>query len=414
MPLQAVRGWHLTAPGQLSNAFAARMRSQPAGGTVLAERRKGNPMSLKLTEISVSGYKTIEQLERFELRSLNVLIGINAAGKSNFISFFRFLQWMLTPPGQLQLYVRENGGASSFLHYGPDRTQQITSHLELVTEAGINEYAFRLFYTAGDALAFAEERYRYSWLDSPSRAPWTTLQPALLEAGLNAKAESGDKTAKTINRLIRRCIVHQFHNTSRTSRIKQRWDTDDGSYLKEDAANLGPFLLRLQDDEPKAYARIVETVRLVYPLFADFELNRTGNTTMLQWREKGTDVVFSAHQASDGLLRFFALSALLLQPAETMPDVLFIDEPELGLHPHALEVLAGLLRKVSVQSQVVVATQSSPLVSLFEPEDIVVVERREGASQFRRLEADELATWLEEYTLGELWQKNYIQGASNG
>jgi len=371
-------------------------------------------MSVRLKEISITGYKTIRELHRFAPRSLNVLIGVNAAGKSNFISVFRFLQWMLTPPGQLQIHVRENGGASSFLHYGPERTKEITAHLELETESGINEYAFRLFHVAGDTFAFAEERYRYSWADSVRRAPWISLTPGSLEAGLNARAEEGDKTARAINGIIRSCVVHQFHNTSLTSRMKWRWNVEDNYRLKEDAANLGPFLLRLREQESAAYQRIVETVRLVFPLFSDFELNVVGGTMMLQWKEKGSDVVFSSHQAADGLLRFFAMAALLLQPAATMPGVLVIDEPELGLHPHALEVLGGLLHKASTSTQVIVSTQSVPLLSQFEPDDVVAVERRDGASHFQRLSADKLAAWLDDYTLGELWQKNYIEGASNG
>jgi len=368
---------------------------------------------MKLKSISISGYKTIRQLT-FEPRSLNVLIGLNAAGKSNFISFFRFLNWMLTPPGQLQLYVRDNGGASGFLHYGPEKTRELTGGLELETEVGKNEYMFRLFHVSGDSFAFAEEKYRFSRSDIPGSANWTYLQPGALEAGLNAQAEGGDRTARAINSLIRGCVVHQFHNTSRSSRIKQTWNKDDNYYLKEDGANLAPFLHRMRDNEPTAYQRIVETIRLVFPLFADFVLNPVGNSVLLQWKERGHDVVFSSYQASDGILRFFALASLLLQPDTTMPDVLLIDEPELGLHPHALEVLAELIRKASVDSQVIVSTQSAPLLSQFAPEDVVTVDRKDGESIFKRLSEAELSTWLQEYTLGELWQKNFIEGATNG
>lgn len=370
-------------------------------------------MPMKLKSISISGYKTIRQL-RFEPKSLNVLIGVNAAGKSNFISFFRLLNWMLTPPGQLQMYVRENGGASGLLHYGPDKTREITGELELETDAGKNEYAFRLFHVSGDAFAIAEEKYRYSRNDVSSPAKWDHLPPGALEAGLNARAEGGDKTARTINNLIRGCVVHQFHNTSRSSRMKQFCNKDDGYYLKEDGANLASFLWRLRDHEPVSYQRIVETIRLVFPLFADFVLNPVGDSILLQWKERGHDLVFSSYQASDGILRFFALASLLLQPDSTMPEVLLIDEPELGLHPHALEVLAGLIQKASIVSQVIVSTQSAPLLSQFAPQDVVTVERKEGESVFRRLNETELSTWLAEYTLGELWQKNYIDEATNG
>lgn len=368
---------------------------------------------MKLKSISIGGYKTIRQLT-FEPRSLNILIGVNAAGKSNFISFFRFLNWMLTPPGQLQTYVRDNGGASGFLYYGSEATRELTGELSLETEVGANEYKFRLVHVLGDTFAFAEEKYRFSRNNIPSSAPWTNLQPLVLEAGLNAKAEGGEPTARAVNHLIRGCVVHQFHNTSRNTRVKQYWNKDDNYYLKEDAANLAPFLRRLRENEPTTYQRIVETIRLVFPLFADFVLNPTGDSVLLQWTERGHDVVFSSYQASDGILRFFALAALLLQPSATMPDVLLIDEPELGLHPHALEVLAGLIQKASVDSQVIVSTQSAPLLSQFAPEDVVTVDRKDGESIFKRLSETELSAWLQEYTLGELWQKNYIEGATNG
>lgn len=371
-------------------------------------------MPVALSEISIRGFKSIDRLEGFQPRPLNVFIGANGAGKSSFIGFFRFLAWMLTPPGQLQGYVANNGGASAFLHDGPAKTQRIQGELGLSTGAGMNEYVFSLFYAAGDAFRFQEERYRFTRTDRGAPANWVVLNPGVPEAGLNAAAESGDSTARTINRLIRRCIVHQFHNTSATSRMKQRWNIDDNQFLKEDGANLGPFLFRLQEHEPPAYRRIVETVRQVVPFFADFVLRPVGNSVLLQWQEVGSDTVFAAYQASDGMLRLFAILALLLQPDDTVPDVLLIDEPELGLHPHACEIVAGLLKGVATTKQVFVATQSTVLVDQFAPEDIVVVDRPRRASVFRRLSTRELRDWLDDfeggrgYSLSELWEKNVL------
>jgi predicted ATPase len=371
-------------------------------------------MGVRLTRISIAGFKTIRDLSGLEPKNLNVLIGTNGAGKSNFISFFRFMQWMLSPPGQMQLHIRDSGGASAILHYGSQRTPQMTGHVVLETDAGTNEYEFRLFHVAGDTLAFAEERYRFIPNSLREEANWTTLPVGRPEAGLVQRAESGDKTAGVIRSLIRSCVVYQFHNTSRYGRLKQRWSTDDCFLLKEDGANLGPFLLRIRDHEPESYRGIVETIRLVFPLFADFELQDYGGSVLLQWRERGSDVYFSADQASDGLLRFFALTALLRQPTESLPDVLLIDEPELGLHPHALEVLAALIQKVAFDVQVIISTQSAALLNEFAPDDVVVVDRHDGESRFRRLGADELTAWLEDYTLGDLWRRNFVEGATNG
>lgn len=374
-------------------------------------------MAMKLKEFSLSGFKTIKRLDSFQPGPLNVLIGSNGAGKSNFISFFRFISWMLTPPGQLQVHVANNGGASAFVHDGPEVTQQVTAALKLETNRGINEYSFRLFYSAGDTFRFADERYRFVPTNSGGIANWTVLNPGVAEADINYRGESGDVTARTINRLIRRCIVHQFHNTSATARLKQRWNVDDNQWLKEDGANLAPFLLRLRDHEAKAYQRIVSTLRQLAPFFADFVLEPVGNTVLLQWREVGTDIVFASYQASDGMLRLIALLALLLQPEDDLPDVLLIDEPELGLHPQAVEVIASIVKTIAIQRQVFLATQSPFMVDQFAPEDVVVVDRPGRESSFRRLTTPDLKDWLEDfqggrgYSLSELWEKNVLGGS---
>ncbi len=106
---------------------------------------------------------------------------------------------------------------------------------------------------------------------------------------------------------------------------------------------------------------------------------------MLQWREKGTDEVFDASQASDGLLRIVALITLLLQPSSDLPDTLILDEPELELHPSG-----NLIAAAAVKPQIIVATQSALMVDCFDPEDIVVIARPCRASTFRRLDPQEL------------------------
>lgn len=373
-------------------------------------------MPVKLTKLSMNGFKTISHLDGFEPRGMNVLIGGNGAGKSNFISFFRLMHWMLTPPGQLQVYVANNGGASGFLLDGAAVTQAVLAHLELETEDGINEYSFRLFHSAGDTFRFAEEKYRYSIFAKGGRSDWIVLEPGIAEAGLNAKAEAGDPTACTIRNLIRQCVVYQFHNTATTSRIKQCWNIDDGRFLKEDAGNLAPFLLRLREHEPECYRRIVGTIRQVVPFFSDFVLDPIKNSLLLQWQEVGSDVLFSSYQAADGMLRFFSLATLLLQPEDGIPEVLIIDEPELGLHPHACELIASLLKAISRNRQVFIATQSTFLVDQFQPDDIVVVNRPGRTTELERLSAASLNEWLEEfeggcgYSLSELWEKNVLGG----
>jgi len=362
------------------------------------------PRRPRLAKITLRGFKTIRDLEDFEPRSLTVLIGPNGAGKSNFISFFRLLSWALASPGQLQIYIQDQGGASALLHQGAGVTQQIEAVLTLTTGRARNEYGFRLFHASGDTLIFEDEWFLYE-PHGQHRRP-TNLGAGHREAQLIGRPG----TAAVIAEMLRRIIVHQFHNTSKTARIRNKWDLSDNRYLKEDGANLGSFLYRLEHDEPQYYMRIVDTIRLVLPFFATFELYPESGSVLLRWREIGSDQVFNVSQASDGMLRAMALIALLQQPERDLPDVLILDEPELALHPYAIEVLASLIHSASNHVQVMVATQSVSLIDRFEPDDIVVTHRSDRETSFRRLSSTELTEWLETYTLSELWEKNVVGG----
>ena len=363
----------------------------------------------RLERITLKGFKTIRSLVDFEPQSRTVLIGPNGAGKSNFISFFRMMSWALSGPDQLARHVSQQGGSRRILHDGPARTREIEAELTIRTMAGENEYAFRLFHAAGDTLVFADERYRFSRTEWETKANWNTLgaghkDPELLRAAVD------NQTAQVIRTLLQRIVVYQFHDTSDTARIRGQWPTNDNRWLKEDAANVAPVLHRLKARDRQYYQRIVDTIRLVLPVFSDFELEPDCGNLLLQWRERDTDEVFSASQASDGFLRIVALITLLLQPPKDLPDVLILDEPELGLHPSAISIVGELTAAAAMKIQVIAATQSVPLVDCFDPEDIVVVERPDRASTFRRLDPAALDEWLATYSLSELWEKNVIGG----
>jgi predicted ATPase len=265
----------------------------------------------------------------------------------------------------------------------------------------------RLSYAAQDTLIFAEETCQVS---QRGTVDWKRLDVGRRESGLIRMAAEGDSTARTILNLMKECVVYQFHNTSETARIRQRWAIDDNRFLKEDGANLAPFLLRLRDTQPQAYIRIVETIRQITPFFADFVLEPEHETVMVRWREHNSDLIFGPHQASDGTLRVMALVTLLLQPEEDLPTVILLDEPELGLHPYAINVVAGLIKSVATHTQVLLATQSMTFIDHFEPEHIMVVSRSDRESTFKRLDPERLKAWLEEYSLAELWEKNVIGG----
>ena len=369
-------------------------------------------MSARLTSLSLSGFKSIRRLDAFEPGNLTVLIGANGAGKSNLVSFFRALGHMMSSPTGLQAHLTQTGKAHSWLHDGPGVTSAIDAALQVKTEKGCNYYKFGLEFAAGDRLYFSHEDFLFLPEGTQSMPKPASLGAGHEESRLRERAERGEPTPSAIRCMLGRFIIHQFHNTSFTSRMRQAWEISEGRWLKEDAGNLGAFLYRLKNQESLApyYARIVQTIRQSLPFFADFELEPANGQVTLAWREVNSDQVFEAYQAADGMLRFMALVALLQQPADVLPDLLILDEPELGLHPHAITTVAGLIQSVSLEKQVILATQSVTLLNEFKPEDIVVVERQGRESTFRRLDAKLLEEWLTQYSMGELWEKNILGG----
>ncbi len=365
-------------------------------------------MSVNLKKLTIKGFKTIKELVDFKPRPINIFIGSNGAGKSNLISFFRFLSWMTGSSGHLQEHIAMSGGANSLLHDGAEATNQMSCEITLETEAGENDYKFRLFFAAGDTLVFADEQYRFSRDAASGKADWSELGAGHKESKLIDAQDN--QTAQVVLRLLQECSVYQFHNTSSTSRMRIKWGVHDNKYLKEDGGNIASVLLRLKESERNYYTKIVETIRMCLPFFDDFVLEPQHGSVILQWLEKSSDMVFNASQASDGMLRFIALVTLLGQPVHDLPDVIILDEPELGLHPYAIEILAGMLKGVSRHTQVFLATQSTALVDHFDVEDIVVVDRHGRESSFTRLEPDKLKDWLEEYSISELWEKNVVGG----
>ena len=363
----------------------------------------------RLERITLKGFKSIRSLVDLEPRSRTVMIGPNGAGKSNFISFFQLMNRALSGPSQLALYVGRQGGSRRILHDGLTHTREIEAEISIRTAKAELEYAFRLFHGTEDTLIFAEEKYRTSRPDLGMIPEWVSLgaghnAPRLLDAMV------ADKTAAIIHEFLRRTVVYEFHNTSSKGRIRGGWPIDDSRWLKEDAANIAPILYRLKTQDPKYYQRIIDVIQLVVPAFSDFVFEPYHGVLNLQWRERGTDEVFSASQASDGFLGIAALFTLLLLPAQELPDILILDNPEHRLHPEALNVVAGLITAASLKVQVIIATQSDSLVDYFDPEDIVVVDRPGRESTFRRLDPSSLKLWLDSYTLSQLWEKNVIGG----
>lgn len=363
----------------------------------------------KVNFISITGYKSIKNLDKFKLGNINVLVGQNGAGKSNFVSVFKLLNEIVEE--RLQIYIQKSGGAHTLLYYGPKNTDSI----EIKVEFEPNAYDCKLAKTDNDSLFFEGEWSSFRGIDAygklydtPLRKPISTTNRE--ETGLN-------KDVGGINKYVIESIkswqIYHFHDTSNTSGLKQIVKLDDNRRLRADASNLPAYLYILKNNSPFEYQNIVRAIRLVAPFFGDFNLHpleRNPDSIKLEWKHKDSDEYFDASSLSDGTLRFMCLATLLLQPSIKLPATILLDEPELGLHPHAITILSKMLIGASNKTQVIVSTQSTTLINQLNPEDLIIVDRDAEQSTFRRLTKDETQRWMDDYGLGDMWEKNIFGG----
>jgi predicted ATPase len=377
---------------------------------------------LGISNIQVSGFRSIRGTgDGLTLGPVNVVIGANGAGKSNLVALLEMLSHLAD--GQLGMWVTQHGGASAQLHYGPKTSQAMAVSVCLPVASGACSYAADLEYVANDVLTLASERLAFTSEAGAARGPWvygTAHNETLL--GTLPTAEGPDEmigSAQAVIGRLSRTLVFHFHDTSATARVMGQWSTADCYGLKADGGNLGPVLLAMRDERPEHYRRVLSVIQQIAPFFHDFDLQPSPRRQLLlRWRERGSDMVFGAHQFSDGMLRFIMLTVLLLQPVETRPPVVVIDEPELGLHPAAIDALAAMVYRAAESdgTQVILTTQSPSLLDAFRAEDVIVATRAREAgaeryeSLFSRLDASALEEWLSDYSLSELWGKNVLGG----
>jgi predicted ATPase len=358
----------------------------------------------KLDRMRITGFKSIEYLD-LDLRPLNILIGPNGAGKSNFIGFFRFMNKLLEK--NLQFHVAQQLGADKLLFFGRKRTDAMTFYLEFTP----NAYGCALAPDASGGLVFAEE-YCQFFGDRLGYLGGTKTHPLAAggdkESGLPDRPDTTTPAGHVVG-YLRDWKVYHFHDTSESARVKQPGRCDETDILLPQADNLATFLRSIRDSD--AYKLIVRTIRRVAPFFLDFVLEPERDNPKLirlRWKHRGSEDTFDASDFSDGTLRFICLTTLLLQPK--LPTMILLDEPELGLHPHALRLLAGMMHAISSRTQIIASTQSVTLANQFSWEDLIIVDRMNDASQFRRLSEAEVAAWLDEFSIGEQWEKNIIGG----
>lgn len=369
----------------------------------------------RITRVSIEGFRSLKAVKDLSLSDLNVLIGPNGSGKSNFIGFFQMLNFAMTE--SLQEFIQTRGFGNSMLFMGSKPTPTMRGSLEIEGDKGKNGYEFTMAHAAPDTLIYTHEIISFHPRDRAKsfrkHLDVGGKESAVMNASRGKMHMPQTKAAQFIRGILSKKRVYQFHDTSLSSYIRKASDLRNGRYLYADAGNLSAVLHNLKSNSERHYVRIVQTLRRVIPGFKDFVLEPEAhdpNKILLRWRGPDPTYEFGPHQISDGSLRFMALVTLLMQPPDQLPDMIIIDEPELGLHPAAEALVAGLIRSASKHCQVVVATQSATFLDSFEPEHVIVSEIRDGATSLARLSSGELEEWLTDYTLGDVWRKNLIGG----
>lgn len=355
-------------------------------------------MEGQLKKIELKGYKSIKEC-KLDLNSLNILIGCNGAGKSNFISFFKMIQNMLN--NNLQVFVSRSGGPDSILYFGRKKTSKLSVELYF----GNNRYKLDLEPTSDNRMMFLDESFYWD------AHGYKSIGSGHFETKMYEGTEIGIDNYVIPN--MKSWRVYHFNDTSDTAYVKQVQKISDNEYLRPNASNLAAFLFRLKNSDVGSYKKIVKTIKLVAPFFRDFSLRVSPfnkDSIELEWNEVGSDILFKASNLSDGTLRFICLATVFLQPEELQPSTIIVDEPELGLHPYAIKILASLMKLASKNKQIIVSTQSVEFSNEFEVEDVIIVDRDNNKSVLKRLDKDNLNEWLEEYEIGELWEKNIIGG----
>lgn len=357
-----------------------------------------------ITKLVIKGYKSIKE-QAVDLGPINIVIGGNGVGKSNLISIFSLIRNLYER--NLRGYVIQKGGADSFLYFGRKQTQAIDIEVYFGTvEKDINRFMVKLLES--------QDKLYIGYLRTAFFTGYQTWSTTEYE---NSVEESQFRDINTgqaywVNDRLKEFDVYHFHDTGDNSPMKGFCNIDDNRSLKRDGSNIAAFLYYLQQKEAKHFFRIEKTIQSIAPFFEKFELapdRLNERQIQLEWKESGSvDSYFNAYHLSDGTLRFICLATLLMQPHP--PKTIIIDEPELGLHPVAINKLAGLIRKASNQAQIIISSQSVNLVDNFSPEDIVVADREHKQTIFKRLNKSDLKVWLDEYSLGEVWEKNIIGG----
>ena len=369
----------------------------------------------KIDSISIKGFRSLADVSVSGLPDMAVMIGANGSGKSNIIKFFEMLLWMLRSR-RLAEFVARQGGADDQLFGGSKRTSRVKASVGLRSGADECNYSFSLAHAQEDRLVFTNESLKWG---NKNRllGEWHDVSQGRSEAGIVEELQGDSQDSfltGNVSTMIRSLKGHQtyhFHDTSDASSMKKSWDVNDSDRLYSHGGNLAAVLYRLEHEDVRRFDLICRHIGRVLPEFDRFVIEESYGKVLLRWKAKWADKTFGAHLTSDGSLRFFALVTLLNLPPVMIPNLILLDEPELGLHPAAIGLVADMIELLSHDKQIIVATQSPLLVDEFELDEIIVLDLEDGRTKLRKLNADDYKVWLDDdYTPSQLWHKNVLGG----
>ncbi|WP_167146766.1 AAA family ATPase [Actinomyces sp. ZJ308] len=374
-------------------------------------------MTAVLGRLTVEGFRSIRHVELDLTTDVTVLIGANGSGKSNLVSALELVSRIWDD--SFQEYLRRHGGVSNLFFQDDEGTAErilITLLSEFNAEDKRNGYQVAL---TPDEISGSGQAELHEQLLFQAGRQWQRPYDEDLGFGTQSRVrrivESQNpgklrNFARYVRPILEGCRVFHFDDVSDNAPVKGWSTVGDDLALRSDAENIAAYLLRVRQEYPENYRQIVSAVQRAAPFFDDFVLRPDPSERIrLRWKQRGLDRTFLAREASDGTLRFICLATLLLGP--DLPATVVLDEPELGLHPSAIGLLAEMARVAGRNGRkVILATQSVPLLSHFDLEEIVVLDRVDGSTQATRPDREALEGFLEDYSTGSLWEMNLLGG----
>ena len=386
---------------------------------------------MKPISLHVSNYRCLANVD-LPLRNLNVLIGPNGAGKTSLLEIFQLLQ----RGSQLQLgdFLAENGGIDAVINRGRNdhRPTKLSIEVTLDVESerspepmtytvelfslqrtlaiGMERLEWQVTSDAPQPFRYIDangERIRYydpvtTKLVTPNWA-YQTNELAL------AQVPKMYQEPEALRNLLAITAFHSFLDVSSRSAVRLPQPLAPGMRPGPNGDGLYSALFNMRSKAPETYERILALLEQGFPGFQRLEFDVVGaGQITLMWLERHSRQPLYPNQLSEGTLRFLWLIATLLSPA--IPPLLLLDEPEVSLHPELLMLLAGVLQDVSAGSQIVVATHSPDLIRWLKPDEVLVVDKIDGASTFTWADTMHLEAWLEDFTLRDLWLMGNLGG----